>query len=353
MFCGRSNNRRLGRARRIERRKTKKWERGMSSGVCLRAGRVVRIGTREGGSTAAMRRLAPRFLLTLVTASTLWTSAIAQEYGASNEQHLSDLTLGNLFSEGWGQPWAKRERADGTPDMALLKVTTNFLEREVRLDYARTNSIKNSKYIDSDFLNGLIAYGLNRRLMIEVISNYQWNTPAKVGGAVSGAGGGGVLRFQLIDTEPTSLALQLRLNEPNQSIGQTQTSRQVGLAGFSDLTPLAGLSRTGLYYSVVFESLVGKHANGARESDIAYDISLAKTLTERDTPVFGNFTTFLEALATTDLDGAKAGHTVATVTPGVRFWFYPENSLMVGGDIPVSGPHPFGGVFRVTYILNF
>jgi hypothetical protein len=25
----------------------------------------------------------------------------------------------------------------------------------------------------------------------------------------------------------------------------------------------------------------------------------------------------------------------------------------VGGDIPVSGPHPYGGVFRVTYILNF
>ena len=301
---------------------------------------------------APASRLWLKLLLPLLASSPVWTGAGAQEYGSPSEQPLSDLTLEDFFSAGWSQPWAHRARADGTPDMALLKVTTNFLERELRLDYARTSDVQASKFKDFDFLNGLIAYGLNRRLMIEVISNYQWNSPVKTG-AESGAGGGGVLRFQLIDTDPTSLALQFRLNEPNQSIGQTQTSRQVGLAGFNDLYPLVGFSRTGLYYSVVYESLVGKHANGARDSDIAYDVSLAKTLTEPNTPVFGNFTAFLEALATTDLDGSKAGHTVATVTPGVRFWFYPENSLMVGGDIPVSGPHPYGGVFRVTYILNF
>jgi hypothetical protein len=284
--------------------------------------------------------------------SAIPTGAGAQQYGASGAQHLSDLTLGNFFSEGWTQPWAKRERADGTPNMALLKVTTNFLERELRLDYARTVQVKGSTYKDFDFLNALIAYGLDRRVMLEVISNYQWNTPVKGAGA-SGAGGGGLVRFQLVDTELSSYAVQVRLGEPNQSIGQTQTSRQIGLAAFNDLYPLVGLSRTGLYYSVVYETLVGKHAKGARESDIAYDVSLARTWTEPRTPVFGNFTTFLEAFSTTDLDGSKAGHSVATVTPGVRFWFYPENSLTLGVDVPVSGPHPFDHVVRVTYILNF
>ncbi len=280
------------------------------------------------------------------------TGAGAQEYRPANDQRLSDLTLGNFFSEGWSQPWAKRERADGTPDMALLKVTTNFLERELRLDYAGTTGIKNSKYSDTDFLNGLIAYGLNRRLMLEVISNYQWNTPVK-GTGVSGSGGGAMARFQLVDTEQSSYAIQFRLGAPNQSIGQTQTSRQFGLAGFNDLSPLVGLTRSGLYYSLVYETLVGKHANGARESDIAYDVSIAKTWTGARTPVFGSFTTFLEALATTDLDGTNSGHTAATLTPGVRFWFYPENSLMLGVDVPVSGPHPYDDVFRATYILNF
>jgi hypothetical protein len=300
---------------------------------------------------AAKRRLALRVLMPL-TLCAACSGAGAQEYGESKGQHLSDLTLENFFSEGWTQPWAKRERADGTPDMALLKVTTNFLERELRLDYARTNDLHGSKYRGTDFLNGLIAYGLDRRVMVEVISNYQWNSAFK-GAGVSGAGGGGLVRLQLVDTELSSYSMQFRLGEPNQSIGQTQTSRQISAAAFNDLNALAGLYRTGLYYSVTYESLVGKHASGARESDIAYDVSLATTLTERRTPVFGNLTPFLEAYATTDLDGSKSGHTVATVTPGMRFWFYPENSLTVGGDIPVSGPHPYGGVFRVTYILNF
>jgi hypothetical protein len=288
-------------------------------------------------------------------------SATAQEpraktasegYSGASEVALSDLTLSNFFSEGWTQPWAKRERADETPDMALLKVTTNFLERELRLDYAHTANVKHSRFQSTDLINGLIAYGLDRRIMLEVISNYQWNTP-RTGAGVSGAGGGGLVRFQLVDTEQNSIAVQAKLAEPNRSIGQTQTSLQYGLAGFTDMYPLLGLSRVGLYYSLVYEGLYGNHAKGARESDIAYDLSIAKTWTPLRTPIFGNFTTFLEALATTDLDGTTKGHTVTTITPGVRFWFYPENSLTLGVDVPVSHPYPFGDVFRATYILNF
>ena len=273
-------------------------------------------------------------------------------YSGASEVALSDLTLWNFFTEGWTQPWAKRERASGTPDMALLKVTTNFLEREFRLDYSHTSDVKKSRFQSQDLINGLIAYGLDRRIMLEVISNYQWNTP-RTGAGVSGAGGGGLVRFQIVDTELNSLAYQVRIGEPNRSIGQTQTSIQNALAGFTDLYPLLGPARIGLYYSVVYESLIGTRAKNARTSDIAYDVSLAKTWTPLHTPIFGNFTTFLEAFATTDLDGATEGHTPVTLTPGVRFWFYPENSLTLGVDIPVTHPKPFANVFRATYILNF
>ena len=276
----------------------------------------------------------------------------SEGYSGASEVALSDLTLSNFFSEGWTQPWDKRERASGTPDMALLKVTTNFLERELRLDYAHTADVKHSRFQSTDFFNGLIAYGLDRRIMLEVISNYQWNTP-RTGAGVSGAGGGGLLRFQLVDTELSSYAVQAKVSEPNRSIGQTQTSVQYGFAGFNDLYAILGLPRVGLYYSLVYEYLYGNHAKGARTNDIAYDISLAKTWTPLSTPIFGNFTTFLEALATTDLNGTTQGHTVTTLTPGVRFWFYPENSLMLGVDVPVTHPYPFGNVFRATYILNF
>ena len=90
-----------------------------------------------------------------------------------------------------------------------------------------------------------------------------------------------------------------------------------------------------------------------KTSDIAYDVSLAKTWTPSHMLLLGNFTTFLEAFSTTDLDGATEGHTVMTLTPGVRFWFYPENSLTLGVDIPVTHPKPFANMFRATYILNF
>src|ERR1700690_2341650 len=53
--------------------------------------------------------------------------------GRAGRRQLSDLTLLNFFTEGWGEAWAHRHRE--TPDMSLLRVTTNFLEREYRLDY--------------------------------------------------------------------------------------------------------------------------------------------------------------------------------------------------------------------------
>ena len=308
-------------------------------------------------STAMCRPgFAAKLFIGLVAAGALFVDVAAAAEGNEGPVNaatgLSDLTLSNFFTAGWGEPYVHREREDGTPDMALLKVTTNFLERELRLDYARTVDVKHSRFQDTDFARALIAYGLDRRIMLEAITNYQWNTP-RTGAGASGAGGGLLTRFQLVDTELSSYSFQVSANEPNRSIGQTQTSIQYALAGFNDLYPLLGLARVGLYYSVVYESLLGNHAKGARESDIAYDISLAKTWTPYRTPVFGNFTTFLEALATTDLDGSNRGHTVATLTPGVRFWFYPKNSIIAGVDVPVSHPLPFDKVYRVTYILNF
>ncbi len=39
----------------------------------------------------------------------------------------SDLTLWNLFSAGLTEPWSKRPHEGRAPDIALLRVQTNFL----------------------------------------------------------------------------------------------------------------------------------------------------------------------------------------------------------------------------------
>jgi hypothetical protein len=266
-------------------------------------------------------------------------------------QHLSDLSLGNFFTAGWDQTWEKWRRS--TPDMALLRVTTNFLEREFRLDYVLTNTAHNANLDHTDLANGLMAYGLNRRLMLEVIANYQWNV-SPTDTVTSGGGGGFLARFQLVENATQSYSFQARVSPANKGIGQTQTSLTFGLAGWQDMHALApALGRFGLYYSFQYENLAGAHKVGATQNDISYDVSVTETWTSPTTPVFGNFTTFLEAFATTILDGANSGKTTVSLTPGFRFWFIPENSFSVGVDIPVTKAPAFHSIFRATYILNF
>src|SRR5260370_37657295 len=53
----------------------------------------------------------------------------------------SDLTIFNLFTAGWDEDSSKRVRATGTPYLALLRVQTNFMEREFRLNYFTQQNI--------------------------------------------------------------------------------------------------------------------------------------------------------------------------------------------------------------------
>ncbi|HJU83422.1 MAG TPA: hypothetical protein VJ600_04360 [Holophagaceae bacterium] len=270
---------------------------------------------------------------------------------AAGEDQPSDLHLSGFFSEGWDQPWSHRER--DTPDMALLKVTTNFLEREFRLDASRTDVRGNSAYDATDFANGLIAYGVNRRFMIEVISNYQWNRDGR-GVVASGSGGGALARFQLVDTATRSVSFQLKVAPPDKGIGQTQTSLSYGLAAWQDLGAiLPALGRTGLYGSVQYEDLKGPAKPGARTRAAAADVSLAHTWTESGRRSFRNFTTFLEAYAGRDLDGPNGGQTVASLTPGLRTWFGRKHSLTLGEELPLGQAGAFYRVARLTYIYNF
>jgi hypothetical protein len=268
----------------------------------------------------------------------------------------SELTPLNFFTEGWNQDWVKRSRKNRTPDMALLRVTTNFLERELRIDYVYTQHVKKNKKLDhSQLLNGLIAYGINRRLMVEVISNYQWNTPTSARNTpqVNGAGAAALVRLQLADTYDQSYAAQVRVSAPNRPIGQTAATVSPSLAGFQDLQVWLGLDRVGLYESLTYDAVNGPHALGSKTQTLTYAVSLAKTWTDPAMPGVGNLTTFLELVSAWDLNGPTEHHQAVSLTPGIRFWFVPENSLTFGVDFPVSQPHPFGQTYRLTYILNF
>ena len=284
-----------------------------------------------------------------------------EDYGqGGQDEQLSALGLFNFFSAGWDEESSKRQRATGTPDLALLRVQTNFMEREVRVNYFFENNIRSKTRENLDNLDVLIAWAFNRRFMIEVLGNYQW-VDVRKGPDISGGAPQFIGRLQLVDTESSSYSFNFRVIAPDKGIGEKQTTLSYGLAGFEDLAYWLGLDRVGLYYSVLFDSLAGPREPGARQNDVGYDVTLAKTLTSRDTPIFGTFTPFIEFFAQTDLDGDHAGRTNFTITPAVRFnlgkmegiALGKDNWLLWGVDIPVVGPHPWDAIYRFTYIKNF
>ena len=281
------------------------------------------------------------------------------DYPARQERP-RDLTLSNFFSAGWDDEWAKQERATGTPNMALLRVQTNFMEREFRANYYFENNVASATTKNLTDFDTLIAWSFDRRLMLEITGAYQWTDPRK-GVREDGGNPGLVGRVQLIDTEPSSYSFNFKAVAPNQELGVTQSTISYGVAGFEDLAYWFGANRVGLYYSFLFDSLTGPVAKGAKLNDVGYDITLAKTVTDPTTPLLGNLTFFVENYAQTDLDGSHNGRTLVSVTPGVRFnlgkadcvKMGKDNWIMLGTDIPISDYRPWDAIYRFTYIKNF
>jgi hypothetical protein len=274
---------------------------------------------------------------------------------------LSDLTLFNFFSAGWDEDSSRRVRETGTPDYALLKVQTNFMEREFRVNYFYEPAINSAKRDDLNNMDAIMAWAFNRRFMIEVKATDQWfddrGKTADQDGTIASLVG----RLQLIDTESSSYSFNFQVNTPNRGTGQTQATYSYGLAGFEDLGYWLKLNKVGFYYSFLFDSLDGPNEVGATRNDVQYDIAIAKTLVAQDVPLIGGLTPFVEFFAQTNLDGATASQTVVTITPAVRFNlgksdrvnFGKDNWILFGVDIPVSGPRPYDAVYRLTYIKNF
>jgi hypothetical protein len=276
-------------------------------------------------------------------------------------RELQDLTLGNFFSAGWDDEFSRRVRPTGTPDYALLRVQTNFMEREFRVNYFYENNLHSKTRENLTNLDVFIAYAFNRRVMIEVLGNYEWvdgrgKSPDTDGGDPQLIG-----RVQLIDTLTSSYSFNFRAIAPNRGLGEKQTTFSYGLAGFEDLSARFNVNRVGLYYSFLFDTFAGPGEKGVRRNDVGYDITIAKTLTDPDFPIFGSFTVFVENFAQTDLDGDNSGHTNFTITPGVRFNLGKvagvklglDNWILAGVDIPLAGPHPWDALYRVSYIKNF
>ena len=263
---------------------------------------------------------------------------------------LPDLTFSNFFSAGWDGAWVRRARGNGTPNMSLLRVQTNFVTQVFRTDYAHQENFDEASARGSDSLTGTLEYAFNRRFMLALIGNYRW-IDSRVSENSEGSAVAAFARVQWLDTATSSLAMTLRAGLPNHDLGEKDTVISLALAGWQDLAPL-GLKRVGLYYHAQEETLAGPVKPGSRRNDLTYDITLAKTWTSPES-FFGNATTFFEAYGKTDLDGDDRGHTLITVTPGLRATFAHRHIVMGGVEFPLTEPRPYERIVRLTYIYNF
>lgn len=262
----------------------------------------------------------------------------------------SELTLGSFFSAGWNEPWQRYPRGDGTPNMSLLRVQTNFLAQLFRTDLAIQENRDEDPIHENSLLSGTLEYAFNRRLMLAIIGHYRW-LDSRAGEDEDGGAVAAFARFHLLENRHASLAFTVRAGFPNRELHEKDTTLGFALAGWQDLAPL-GLGRTGLYYHVQEETLVGPTKPGARRNSLTYAISLAHTWT-KPAAFFGNATTFVEGYGRTDLDGEDAGHTLVTVTPGLRATFFHRHIVMAGVEFPITSERPYDRVLRFSYIFNF
>jgi len=285
---------------------------------------------------------------------------LAPYRAAGGQQPLSDLTLANFFDAGWNDDFALRQRATGTPDYPLLRVQTNEVLRLFRLNAYEQVNLNSPTRKDLINIDGFIDYGFNRRFMIELDGAYQWVDPRK-GPDTSGGNPYILTRFKLVDTEASALTFNFKVATPNPSLAVFDTTFTYGLTGFQDLAYWFNLDRVGLYYSFVFDNQAGPAAVGAQRNDVQYCVSVAKTVTGPDAPVFRTLTFFEENFAQTFLDGPTAGRTYVTVTPGFRFnlatcesWKMGKyNIFILGVDLPVSSFEPWTSTWRLSYIKSF
>ena len=303
---------------------------------------------RRGGTQCAAGICAALFILTAPLSAIAGESSIRP--GDPVKPGRQDITLGNFFSVGWNEPWQKYPRGQGTPDMSLLRVQTNFLAQLFRTDLAIQENRAENSVSDNTLLTGTLEYAFNRRFMLALIGNYRW-LDSRAGEDNEGGAVAAFARFQLLENRNLSLAFTFRAGLPNHDLREKNTTLGFAFAGWQDLEPL-GLGRTGLYYHVQEETLAGPAKPGARHNALTYDISLARTWTKPDAWL-GNATTFVEGYGRTDLDGEVKGQTLITITPGVRATIAHRHIVMAGVEFPLTDERPFDRTLRFTYIYNF
>jgi Putative MetA-pathway of phenol degradation len=255
------------------------------------------------------------------------------------ERKRKDLTFGNFFSYGWDVAWTEPEEGpDDAPRFRLMRIQRAFWEREVRIfsPYAFGTDGGTADELEIEME---IELPVNRRFLIEF-------EPALKGVGPYGSpwtfAAGDLLvipQAMLYETKNTSFSsgLSVRVPTGSQSVGSGRTSLAPYLAWWADLGQRMSLHT---YFGAEFP-LAG-YGPGRPNAIFQYAAALAKTVTPKKTPWFGNLTFFAELNGTTGSGGPSPSTTV-TLLPGVRWLMFRDFWLAAGYELPLTTTRQFDG----------
>jgi len=109
-----------------------------------------------------------------------------------------DLTLSNFFSEGGTRSGSRRRRCRMGLRTLRYACADKLSRAGARTDFYYENNMEKGETRDVQYLNQYSEYSFNRRFMLSLFTNYTWENE-KWDRNESGAGGGVMGRFQLVD----------------------------------------------------------------------------------------------------------------------------------------------------------
>lgn len=255
------------------------------------------------------------------------------------ETKRQDLTFGTFFSYGWDVAWKEPvEGPDDAPRFRLLRIQRAFWEREIRIAspyaFGADGGTVNELEVEVE-----IELPVSRRFLIEFEPALKGIKP--YGGLWAfGAGDLSVIpQVMLYETKDVSFSsgLSVRVPTGSQSVGAGRTSLAPYLALWTDLG-----QRVSLHTFFGTEFPLAGYGPGRPDSVFQYAAALAKTVTPKNTPWFGNLTFFAELNGTTNIGGPNRSTTV-TLLPGVRWLVLKDFWLAAGYEAPLTGTRQFDG----------
>ncbi len=277
-------------------------------------------------------------------------SPVLQAHEASGKR--PDLTLSNFFSEGWKFAWWEEpeQESDQAPRFRLLKIPATVFEREVRMNYSFTNNGDSGKLDEHEYELEL-EMPVSRRLLIEVEPTVMSVSPNH-GNNHSGFGDTSLItKVMLFETRNTTLLTILDIKFPtgNEDIelGSGMTTISPGIGMWRDLG-----RRFALHSFFGLDIPVSGTTEETPDTTVIYGTALAKTLTSKDTPFFGNLTFFVEFNGSSDV-GSNNDITVVSILPGVRWNLGHGFWLMPGIEFPVIGRDEFDNRIWFSVLKDF